>query len=113
MVFFLLFLFSIFPKLAFAESIDSISIDPLLDISYFDNYTVNANISNYSSSSPVSLELSAINGDGGSYWEFYADGTPYEENFSFDMVYSSDTNWTKTTIRPDYIYPEIFLPQKK
>jgi hypothetical protein len=90
-------------------AISNISIDPNLDISLFSAYEITANISDYSIDAPVSVDISGINGDGGSIWNYYADGTAASETLVFTMDYVSGTEWKKTGIYPDYIYPEIFF----
>ncbi|MGD9129248.1 MAG: fibronectin type III domain-containing protein [Candidatus Woesebacteria bacterium] len=92
-----------------SPSISNITISPDLDISLFSPYTISADISNYSESDPVTIEINGINGDGGSNWDYYVDGTIASETLSFDMSFVSGNTWQKTNIYPDYIYPEIFF----
>lgn len=86
-----------------APVISNITIDPALDISLFDGYTVNATISNYPTSESANLNLRTINGDGGDDWNFYADGTADPQTIDLSMTYLSGSVWQKNHIYPDYI----------
>ena len=94
-----------------SPTITSIGIGPTnLDISRFSSYYATAQIENYSTTSPVSIEINGINGDvGTTCWNYYADGTCGSSNLTYDMTYDSGTTWTKTNIRPDHIYPQIYM----
>jgi len=107
-LFFILFLvlFLILPVFkVFAVTISNIDITPDLDISLFNSYTITADVSDYDTGDPVTLDLKAVNGDGEDCWRYYADGTCNSSILNFDMTYDSGTTWKKTTIRPDHIYP--------
>jgi hypothetical protein len=58
----------------YAITINDIAITPNLDISFFGNYKITANISNYPGND-VNVLVSAINGDGGACWDYFVDGT--------------------------------------
>ena len=106
-----LFIFLFSAKACLAQSISNIRIIPDLDISRFDDYTVTAEIADYPTTSPVNVHLQAINGDGIDNWVFNAAGVALIRDLTYEMTHVSGTIWQKTTIRPDYIYPQIhFAP---
>lgn len=95
-----------------AQSVDGITIAPDLDIARFAPYTVTAQISDYGTTNPVNIGISGLNGDGGPYWDYYADGSAYPRVLNFPMQYVSGIGWTRI-IYPDYIYPQIvFAPSE-
>lgn len=104
-VFFLLIGLFILVK---AESISGISISPALDVSYFSHYHISADISG--SSTSANLAIPGVNGDGGSYWNYYASGTPFSDMPTKSMSYdASSSQWISENVFPDSIYPEIFF----
>lgn len=93
---------------AHAETISNITLSPSLDISYFGDYRLYADVSG--SPSSVLLTLSGVNGDGSSHWDFHADGIPHTRAVTKTMSYdAASAKWMSETIRPDEIYPEIFF----
>ena len=91
-------------------AITEITLSPDLDVSLFSPYTATVTVGNYSSSDPMSIDVSGLNGDGDEDpWDFYADGTPDSETLTFTMDNIGGGQWQKTNIYPDYIYPEIFF----
>ncbi len=111
-IIFVLFFTSIFLSgnvlIAVAESISNVSIVPDLDISRFASYYLSADITG----SPVSVStvLTGINRDGGSYWNYYVDGTAASDAVTKTMTDdNSDGTWITGDIYPDSIYPEIFF----
>lgn len=109
---FLAFLWFLPPSVVFAQgspTITGISLTPALDVSYFGSYALDATISGYPTSSPVSVEMIGINGNGVTPWQYYADGTAYSPTLTYDLTYKTGTTWEKTIIRPDAIYPQIFF----
>ncbi|MDD5023235.1 MAG: hypothetical protein PHU63_03640, partial [Candidatus ainarchaeum sp.] len=103
-------LFLILSSFSFAATtITDINITPELDISFFGSYTIYANITNDSAITSVIVNISSINGEGVPCWDFYVNGTCGSETLSFPMVLDVGDIWKKTTIRPDYIYPEIYF----
>jgi len=91
-----------------AESISNVSIVPDLDISRFASYYLSADITG----SPVSVStvLTGINRDGGSYWNYYVDGTAASDAVTKTMTDdNSDGTWITGDVYPDSIYPEIFF----
>lgn len=103
-----LILISIFfvPIFAGAETVSNIQMIPNLDISYFGAYKIRSNISG--SPTSVSVQVNGINGDGGSYWNYYASSTPYYDLVTKTMTATS-TYYESSNIYPDSIYPEIFF----
>lgn len=94
--------------LADVQTVSNIAIDPALDISRFAPYTIQADVSGTPSS--VSANISGINQDGGSYWNYYADGTPASDSVTKAMTdMNSDGRWISSSVYPDNIYPEIFF----
>ncbi|MDD2654787.1 MAG: PGF-pre-PGF domain-containing protein [Candidatus Omnitrophica bacterium] len=89
--------------------INLINITPALDISIFSPYKITTNITSEHPLSSVVLNLSSINGEGVSCWDYYLNGTCGSENLIFDMSYDSGDIWEKPYIFPDYIYPEIYF----
>lgn len=105
---FLLFLFLFLSLNSTAQAaISNINISPDLDISYFDNYVFSANIDPQPETASITLE--GINGEGGSDYIYYADGTTFSHTLNFDLSFDSGTTWKKTYIRPDHIYPTILF----
>ena len=92
-----------------AITVSNVSISPELDISLFSNYTISADVADYSTTSPVTLTLTGTNGDGNDCWIYRADGTCEFSPLIFDMSYVSSSLWQKTIIRPDTIYPQIYF----
>lgn len=93
-----------------APSITDITIDPALNISYFGAYNVSANVTDFTEVDYVYLNLSAINGDNVTCWEFYANGTcAHSEPLIYEMPNISDDIYMKQGIWPDNIYPQIEL----
>lgn len=90
-------------------TISNVAISPLLDISLFSPYTITADISNLPEGTTPSINISGVNGDGGSVWNYYADGATSPENLNFDMTLDTGVTWKKTGVYPDYIYPEIYF----
>jgi len=90
------------------QTITNIAIDPVLEVSSFSPYKINADISD--NPTEVTVEILGINQDGGSYWNYYADGSTYTESIVKTMTdVDSDENWISSNIYPDNIYPEIFF----
>lgn len=105
-----LFLLLVFCPLFFvkAETVSNISIFPDLDVSYFSPYNIKADVSG--SPTSVSVSVSGLNGDGGTDWNYYADGTSVSDSVTKSMSYSvSESKYISTNIYPDSIYPEIFF----
>ncbi len=94
--------------LAGVETVSNIDIDPNLDVSWFSSYHITADISG--SPTAVSAEVLGINQDGGSYWNYYANGSAYPPSTTHTMT-DADLNgsWTTGIVRPDHIYPQIFF----
>ncbi|MDD3897267.1 MAG: hypothetical protein PHU04_05545 [Candidatus Peribacteraceae bacterium] len=91
-----------------AESVTNVSIVPDLDISRFLPYTIQSEITG--SPTSVSVEISGINGDGGSEWDYYVDGTPASAAVTKTMTYNTGSGkWISASVYPDSIYPEIFF----
>lgn len=90
-----------------ATAITNIAIDPTLDISYFDSYTLSASISAEPTS--ASITLNGMNKAGGSDWIYYADGAVQSSPLTYSMSNLYGTTWAKTFIRPDNIYPTILF----
>lgn len=89
-------------------TISNITIDPILDISRFAPYGLQADVTGTPLS--VTASLSGINQDGGTYWNFYADGTPFADTVTKVMTDdNADGRWISANIYPDNIYPEIFF----
>jgi len=89
--------------------INLINITPNLDFTRFLPYNITANITNTSALTSVQVNVSGINGDGISCWDYFINGTCASETLNFDMTYDSEDIWKKQNIYPDYIYPEIFF----
>ncbi len=93
-----------------APIINSIDFLPELDISRFASYNILSSINNLPQSENVTVSVEGINGDGGNYWNYYADGTPASETIKKNMKFDpSISKWKSSNIFPDSIYPEIFL----
>ena len=85
----------------------TINIIPELNMARFLPYNISAeNIPGDPDS--VSFELWGKNGDGGTCWDYYVDGTCASTNVIQEMTNSNGT-WLSSYIFPDHIYPEIFL----
>lgn len=94
----------------YAITINDIAITPNLDISFFGNYKITANISNYPGND-VNVLVSAINGDGGACWDYFVDGTcsgGVASTYQMDYNETSEL-WYYNRIYPDTIYPEIIF----
>lgn len=93
---------------ALNPSINLINITPSLDITFFENYNITANITNNSLMDVVTVNISQINGDGDSCWEFFVNGScsAYAGEI-FSMSLESESIWKRAPIRPDNIYPQI------
>jgi hypothetical protein len=102
------FLFSFIGLVNALPIINDLNITPELDISYFGNYTIFADINNYNISS-VTIDINGINGEGIDCWEYSVNGTCFSEPLTYDMSYIDGNLWQKTLIRPDHIYPEIMF----
>jgi hypothetical protein len=94
-------------QLTASHSITNISLDPSLNISRFAPYTLIAQTSWTMISWEVNLGV--LDGDNNSCRNYYADGTCDSETMIFPLVNSGDNTRVKTSIYPDYIYPEIFF----
>jgi hypothetical protein len=91
-----------------AETVSGLDIVPDLDVTKFSPYKLRANVSG--SPTSVSLSVSGINGDGGSYWNYYADGTPASQTVTKTMSFlASSSQWQSANFYPDDIYPETFF----
>ena len=91
-----------------ALTINYINLTPELDISFFGDYNVTANITNDTSVDLVKVNISTQSGDGGSCWEYYVNGTCAEdEPVEYEMSYVSENIYLKNYVRPDLIYPQI------
>jgi hypothetical protein len=91
-----------------AETVSGLDIVPDLDVTKFSPYKLRADVSG--SPTSVSLSVSGINGDGGSYWNYYADGTPASQTVTKTMSFlASSSQWQSANFYPDDIYPEIFF----
>ncbi len=108
--FLLLFFLVLLIGNVYAITINEITITPDLDISYFGRYQIDANITEYSGND-VNLLVSAINGDGGTCWDYFVDGTCSSETPStYSMDYNETTGfWHYDRVYPDTIYPEIIF----
>lgn len=100
-------------KIISAESptISSPSLTPELDFTKFVPYYASSSISGLTESGIANVEVKGLNGDGGSAWNYYADGTAYAErqiikSMSYDIGLGK---WKSENIYPDNIYPEIFF----
>lgn len=82
-----------------------------LNITYFGPYIFAATLSGYVISGAVNL--SGINGNGGSCIDYYASGscavTWWSTSFSYPLIYSGNNIRVKKRIYPDQIYPEIYF----
>ncbi len=88
----------------------NVSFDPTLDVSRFSTYQVTADIANLPTDQSASVDVSGINGDGGNYWNYYANGTPVSDTVTKTMTYDAGSSkWRSGNIYPDSIYPEIFF----
>lgn len=100
-------LLSLCSKTAFA-TISNVSINPDLDISYFSPYQIQADISG--SPTSVSVNVTGINGDGGTDWDYNTVGTPVSSTNLVDMNYNASLGkWVSENVYPDSIYPEIYF----
>lgn len=95
-----------------APLVTSIELDPSLDLSRFASYDALASIDRLPQSETAIVTLEGINGDGGSHWDHYVDGSPSSQSVVKNMTYDpSVSKWRSTNIYPDSIYPEIlFMP---
>jgi len=89
------------------SSIIDISLDPSLNISRFAPYTLIVQTSWTMIS--WSLNLGVLDWDNNSCRNYYADGTCDSLAMIFPLINSGDNTRVKTSIYPDYIYPEIFF----
>lgn len=88
----------------------NVELSPPLDISRFSSYQATADIAELPTGEAATVSLTGINGDGGNYWNYYADGTPVSDTVTKTMSYDSNlAKWKSTNIYPDSIYPEIFF----
>lgn len=93
-----------------APIVNSISIDPGLDVSRFAPYTINADIDRLPQSSTATANITGINGDGRETWNYYANGDPGTENVSREMAYDASLDqWKSSSVYPDNIYPEMYF----
>ncbi len=103
-----LVLFCVYPAFSFSQTISNVEIVPTLDVSYFSSYKIKANITG--SPSSVEVQLSGLNSDNVSYWNYFVDGTPLSEMVTKIMSFDSGENkYISENIYPDSIYPEIFF----
>ncbi|MGM0438928.1 MAG: InlB B-repeat-containing protein [Patescibacteria group bacterium] len=100
-----------FPLISVAEdSISNIDIIPDLQISNFNDYTIEANITGAPNN--VQLIINNINRDSSpekGETDFFIDGTPYIHDINKPMEGDETNLWQENEIRPDDIYPEIFF----
>jgi len=94
--------------------INSINLEPELDVTYFGNYHIRADILEPvgTITNSVKAIVTPINGEmGQTYTQFYTDGTPYgAENKTFTLVSNPISGkYEYDTLRPDDIYPQIFF----
>lgn len=96
-------------------TVNSVNITPSLNISRFASYNITANVTNTSTIDSVWVNFTAINGDNISCMDFYANGTCSTETsyLGFSMTSNSGDNWIKTSVYPDYLYPELFFAPSK
>lgn len=93
-----------------APLITSVEFSPDLDISRFDPYNLLAGIERFSESSVATVDVSGVNGDGGNYWNYYANGQSSSESITKNLSYDLGLGkWKSDNIYPDNIYPEIFF----
>lgn len=93
-----------------APLITNVEFSPDLDISRFDPYNLLAGIERFSESSVATVDVSGVNGDGGNYWNYYANGQPASESITKNLSYDPGLGkWKSDNIYPDNIYPEIFF----
>lgn len=91
-----------------AESVTSVSIVPDLNITRFESYTIQSEITG--SPTSVSVEVSGVNGDGVADWDYYVDGTAASASVTKTMTYNAgEGKWISTAVYPDSIYPEVFF----
>jgi len=91
----------------FAQTIETISLVPNLDISRFAPYTIQVNTSGDIVS--WKIELSVTDSSSSTCWNYYVDGACDSETLLFPLIESWTNTRIKTNIYPDYIYPEIFF----
>lgn len=86
-------------------------LTPDLDVAYFGAYNLTANVSLFEAgfeSVSANVTIKGINGQGGTCWDYYLNGTCGSEDLEFEMTNTSVDYW-KLQIYPDYIYPEIYF----
>ncbi|MCC7552709.1 DUF2341 domain-containing protein, partial [Candidatus Micrarchaeota archaeon] len=93
------------------STINEVSLIPDLDISRFLPYNITANITNTTELSSVTVNVSAINGEGIACWDYYINGTCGSEELSSPMVDQGEGIWLKENIYLDHIYPEIYFSE--
>jgi uncharacterized repeat protein (TIGR02543 family) len=96
----------------FTTTIDTpeVYLIPELDFSYFGLYTIQINTTNITKPiETMNITLTAINGDGDIYWDYYVNGTPASTPLSFQAEHIDEQLWQVYPISPDDIYPEIFF----
>jgi hypothetical protein len=108
LLFLFLVLLAAYIVIASYPIINSILLEPDLDLSYFGSYNITANVTNSSPLDSVTVNISIINGDGNPCGQFYANGSCSESSATtYNMSYASQDIWRRTGIRPDNIYPQI------
>lgn len=107
-----LIIFSNF-KINFASAplvINSVILNPELDISLFSPYTISADIDGLPESSTATAVVTGINGDGSTDWNYYTDGTADSDSRSYTLAYNAGLDkWVSGNVYPDSIYPEIYF----
>ena len=88
--------------------IENITLNPDMNIAYFNDYNYTVGIYNVSSVDYVNLTYLPLNAEGGDCYEFYVNGScAGDEATTVAMSYLRDLTWYKPHIRPDHIYPQI------
>lgn len=93
-----------------APLFNSVIFNPELDISRFGSYRLEADVSRFPTSQTAVAQIYGLNGDGGPYWDYYADGRVASNDVTKSLNYDVTTGkWLSGSIYPDSIYPEIYF----
>ena len=88
------------------------SLNPQLDLSYFNNYNYTVDVESYQNISNINLTYKTINAEDISCFQFYVNGSCMNDKpKTVNMSLLQEPTWYYTPIHPDDIYPQIAFSQ--